>query len=155
MSPLGHGSPGSVRGGGQRNPRRDPSTSVVKGHKIVVVATPEKSVDSVAVRLGEALQKARAAAGVSRAELARRLGVIPNYLYRWETGERRVDVEVILESERVMGLRAGTVYRLAGYVDDDGLVDVDTIPSPMGDSVRLLIAEARRREQAAGDGVDG
>lgn len=114
--------------------------------------------DQVAARLGDALRKARASVDVSQAELARRLGVIPQELNRWESGRRRISLETLVEAEQALGVRAGTVLRLAGYVDDGGLIDVATLAPWAQRSVSLIIESATRSEVAPnndGDGAQG
>lgn len=115
------------------------------------VAEVEKALDLVAVRLGEGLRGARTAAGVSQAELARRLGVAPNQVNRWEAGGRRLDLETIQQAEELMSLPRGTVFRLAGYVDDDGLLDVSTLPMWASKAVRAILRDLH----VEGDGSDG
>lgn len=92
----------------------------------MTVVASERS-DAVAVRLGDALRRARAASGVSQAELARRLGVIPQELNRWEAGRRRVPIETLEAAEQAMGAEPGTVFRLAGYVSDGKLIDLGSL----------------------------
>lgn len=102
------------------------------------MAAPEKPDDVVAARLGQALKTARINAGIGQAELARLLTAvpgyektIPNYVVRWEKGERRLDIEAIEAIERLLNVQPGTLFRLAGYVDDGKLVDLDTLPTMM------------------------
>jgi transcriptional regulator with XRE-family HTH domain len=115
----------------------------------------ESSVDPVAARLGDALRQARAAVDVSGAELARRLGVIPQELNRWEAGRRKISLEMIVAAEKALHLRAGTVLRIAGFVDDGGLVDVATLAPWAQRSVSLIIEDAQRRKVAAANDSDG
>lgn len=112
----------------------------------------ERALDPVAVRLGEGLRKARAAAGISQAELARRLGVAPNQVNRWEAGGRRLDLETIQQAEALMSLPGGTVFRLAGYVKDDGLVDVASLPRWASRAIRAILLDVEK-DQA--DGTNG
>lgn len=105
------------------------------------VSAPEKPVDVVAVRLGDALRRARAIVDVSQAELARRLAVPPNYVNRWEAGSRRLDLETVETAEKLLGVRPGTVWRLAGYVEDDGLIDIDALGPDAARAVRAVIRE--------------
>ena len=114
------------------------------------VSAAEKS-DDVAVRLGDGLRQARAMVDMSQAELARRLGVIPQYVNRWEAGGRRIDPETIEAAERELGVRRGTVWRLAGYVDDAGLVDLDLLGADAARAVRAVIREF----QSMGNGGPG
>lgn len=123
--------------------------------------------DEVAVRLGRGLKQARALAGVNGAELARRLtaagvnetGIPSSQVYRWESGERPLNLRLIETSERLMGLRPGTVLRLAGYVDDDGLVDVDTLEPWARRSIQALLRQVEQDRSVRnntlnnGDGV--
>lgn len=116
----------------------------------MVVAEAEKQVDEVAVRLGTGLKLARESVDMKQAELARRLGVIPNQIWRWETGERRLAPETIERAETVMGTPRGTVFRLAGYVDDDGLVDVGSLPAWASRSIKAILRDVEvDKDQAA------
>lgn len=115
------------------------------------MAEVDKALDPVAVRLGGGLRGARLAAGVSQAELARRLGVAPNQLNRWEAGGRRLDLETIEQAEQRLGLPRGTVFRLAGYVEDAGLLDVATLPAWASKAVRAILRDL----SVDGDGADG
>jgi transcriptional regulator with XRE-family HTH domain len=119
-----------------------------------MVESPERP-DPVAARLGDALRQARIAVDISGAELARRLGVIPQELNRWEMGRRKVSLETILEAEQALKVRAGTVLRLAGFVDDGGLVDVATLAPWAQRSVSLIIEDAKRRKMPGADNGDG
>jgi transcriptional regulator with XRE-family HTH domain len=110
----------------------------------VVVAASDKSDDVVAARLGAALRQARLNAEVSQADLARRLNVIPQQLNRWESGQRRISPETIADAERALKVRVGTVGRLAGYVDDGGLIDVDTLPPWARRSIRALLRQVEQ-----------
>lgn len=130
---------------------------------VAPVAEVEKMTDEVAIRLGRGLREARARAGITAAELARRLSaaglsdtsIPPNYVSRWEAGGRRLDVETITMAEQVMKLRAGTVFRLAGYVDDGDLIDVGTLPPWSQRSVRAILKDAGHEELVSGNGEDG
>jgi transcriptional regulator with XRE-family HTH domain len=113
----------------------------------------ETPADPVAARLGVALKQARAAVDVSGAELARRLGITPQELNRWEAGKRKLSLETVVDAERALAVRAGTVLRLAGFVDDGGLIDVATLPQDAQWSVSVLIEDVRRRQ--AGGAEDG
>jgi transcriptional regulator with XRE-family HTH domain len=115
----------------------------------------ETPADPVAARLGDALRQARTGVGVSGAELARRLGVIPQELNRWEAGRRKISLETIIEAEKALRVRAGTVLRIAGYVDDGGLVDVATLAPWAQRSVSLIIEDAKRRQMPGADDGDG
>jgi transcriptional regulator with XRE-family HTH domain len=97
--------------------------------------------DAVATRLGEALRRTRALVDVSQSELARRLGVSPQYVNRWEAGGRRIDPETVEQAERLLGVRRGTVWRLAGFVEDEGLVDLDLLGVEAARIVRAVIRE--------------
>ena len=129
----------------------------------LVVETENMQDDEVAVRLGRGLKQARMSAGVSGAELARRLtatglneaGFPSSQIYRWEAGERPLNLRLIEAAERVMGLRAGTILRLAGYVDDDGLIDVDTLAPMPRYAIGAILEQAARNEAIRGDGEDG
>lgn len=155
------------RVGGPAHPgRRDETSnvaSVVGGPMValVVEAMNMQGDEGAAVRLGRAFKKVREDAGVSGPELARRLtaagvseGLTASHIYRWEAGGRPLNLGLIEIAERVMGVGTGTVLRRAGYVDDAGLVDVDTIAPEYRESVRLLLDAARRRKETGGDGVD-
>lgn len=120
----------------------------------VVVAAPDKSDDVVAARLGAALRQARLNAEVSQADLARRLDVIPQELNRWESGRRRISPETIADAERALKVRVGTVGRLAGYVDDGGLIDVDTLPPWARRSIRALLRQVDQDRSAEDVGRD-
>lgn len=117
-------------------------------------------VDEVAVRLGTGLRRAIEIADVTQAELARRLGVPPNYVSRWIAGSgsmgRRLDLETIEQAEHVMGLTPGTVLRHAQFVDDGTLIDVGSLPEGAQRSVRAILREygVDGGEGVGGDGVD-
>lgn len=115
-----------------------------------LVAEAEK-VDGVAIRLGGAVRKARGS--TSAASLARRLGVPPNYIARWEAGNRRLDFETIEAIEAALGVRAGTVLRLAGYVDDGGLIDLDTLRPDLRRTVSAILREHADNDVVS-DGAD-
>lgn len=107
--------------------------------------------DQVAARLGAAVRLAREGVGVTQAELGRRLGIASQEMNRYERGGSRLSLERIVDVERVLGVRAGTVLRLAGFVDDNGLVDVDTLAPWAQTSIGILLERAKSREVPGGD----
>lgn len=115
-----------------------------------LVVDAEKA-DEVAVRLGDALRKARGS--MSAASLARGLQVAPNYIARWEAGGRRLDLETIERIEMLLGVRTGTVLRLAGYVDDGGLIDLDTLTPGARRGISAILREYAD-DGVASDGTD-
>lgn len=115
---------------------------------LVVEAVNEQGDEGAAVRLGRALKKARESAGVSGPELARRLNaagvsdaIEASHIYRWEAGGRPLNLGLIEAAEQLMGLDAGTVLRLAGYVDDGGLINVATLPGWANKAVRAILRD--------------
>jgi transcriptional regulator with XRE-family HTH domain len=130
--------------------RLDVTVSVGEACTLSVVAE-EKAVDAVAVRLGEGLRGARGVAGIHQAELARRLGVPPNYVNRWEAGGRRLDIETIEQAEQVMSVPRGTVLRLAGYVSDGDLLDLGSLDAAAQRSIRAILREFKAVDSDGSD----
>jgi transcriptional regulator with XRE-family HTH domain len=114
-----------------------------------VLTVVEKALDPVAVRLGEGLRQARTIAGCNQRQLARMLEVPPNYVSRWETGVRRLELETIERAEQVMQLQPGTVFRCAGYVKDDS-IDLGSLDPAAQTAIRAIL-----RAFGSGDGVVG
>jgi transcriptional regulator with XRE-family HTH domain len=122
-----------------------------------VLTVVERALDPVAVRLGDGLRQARTIAGCNQRQLARLLDVPPNYVSRWETGVRRLELETIERAEQVMQLQPGTVFRCAGYVEDNGL-DMGSLDPAAQKAIKAILrafggdtsGEAVRR-----DGDDG
>lgn len=54
-------------------------------------------------RIGELLRDRRCALGLSKSEVARRLGVTPSAVSRWEAGEREADAETADRWARHLG----------------------------------------------------
>lgn len=128
---------------------------------VVAVAELERPSDDVAVRLGAGLKETRTRVGISQAELARRMStpgelVPPNYISRWEAGGRRLDVETIERMERLLGVQRGTVWRLAGYVEDDAL-DLGSLDPAAQKAIRAILRafEDGSGEPVSGDSRDG
>ena len=124
---------------------------------LVVETVNMQGDEGAAIRLGRAFKKARESSGVSGAELARRLNasgisdsIEASHIYRWEAGGRPLNLDIIECAEQVMGLDAGAVLRLAGYVDDRGLLDISTLPPWAGKAVRAILRDLR----IEGDGTD-
>lgn len=118
----------------------------------MLVVADDGKVDGVAVRLGEGLRAARAIAGINQRELARLLAVPANYVSRWETGTRRLEIDTIEQIERAMGLQSGTVFRLAGYVSDGSLLDLGSLTSESQRAIRSILREFEK-DNPASDGV--
>jgi transcriptional regulator with XRE-family HTH domain len=119
--------------------------------RVRVLAVVERAVDPVAMRLGEGLRAARTIAGVNQRELARRLEVPPNYISRWETGTRRLELETIERAERVMDLQPGTVFRSAGYVKDDDL-NLGSLDPAAQRAIRAILAAFAPPDEGTQDG---
>lgn len=127
------------------------------------VVEADRMSDDVAVRLGQALKQARTQVGMTGAELARQLtasgrfdkGVPVQNVYRWESGERPLSLATIELAEGIMKLRAGTILRLAGYVDDGDLIDVGTLPPWAQRPVRAILKDADRDKLVGSNGEDG
>ena len=64
------------------------------------------TVDEIASRL----RRLRTALGMSQADLCRRIGVAPNRWNQYETGERRITVEVAGKLEDAFGVTLDFVY---------------------------------------------
>lgn len=76
-----------------------------------------------AQRFGIALREERLAAGLSQAELARRLECDPSTISKWENG-RVLDPpprRIIEEIEAALGITNGRLQAAAGYAAPDGL----------------------------------
>lgn len=86
------------------------------------------SLDELYKHLGRALKAAREEAGMSAQQLADQLGVTDLTVYRWESGGRRIDLDVLQRIHGVLGLRKGELLRAAGVVDEGRLVDLDALP---------------------------
>lgn len=113
-----------------------------------------------ATRLGRAFKKARESAGISGSELARRLNatgisdsIEASHIYRWEAGGRPLNLPLIESAERVMDLSPGTVLRLAGYVDDAGLLNVDSLPYWARRTVRAILLDVEQDQAGGSDGA--
>lgn len=131
-----------------------------------MLAVVEKPLDPVAVRLGEGLRASRAIAGVNQRELARLLDVPPNYISRWETGVRRLELETIERAEQAMKLQPGTVFRSAGYVDDGDQLNLGSLDPSAQRAIRAILREfepppegtqdgSASEERIRGDSMDG
>jgi transcriptional regulator with XRE-family HTH domain len=96
------------------------------GGKVLVVAD-RTSLDPVAVRLGEGLRAACNNAGVTFKEVAARLGVRPEQVSTWATGSKQLQMETMERIEQILGVQRGTILRLAGYVDDGKLIDLESL----------------------------
>lgn len=118
----------------------------------MAVAAAEKPVDVIAVRLGAGMRRAREIAGVTQAELARRLSVPPGYVNRWESGGRRLDIETVEQAEQLMSLVPGTVLRCADFVDDGELIDLGSLSSEAQRAIRAILREF---EAVNGDSTNG
>lgn len=71
-----------------------------------------KSVHSKRQRLlCESLEKARREAGLTQAEVARRLGKAQSFVSRYETGERRLDVLEFLSVAQALQMKAPEFLR--------------------------------------------
>lgn len=62
-------------------------------------------------RLREMLAEARAASGLTQAQVARRLGRSQSFVSKYEMGERRIDLIEFLALAEVLGLDAGHAIR--------------------------------------------
>lgn len=69
-----------------------------------------------AQRLGRAIRRHRGR--MTQAELADRLGVSQSAVSQWETGTTEVTAEHMIRLEGVLGLRSGSLFVEAGYVDE-------------------------------------
>lgn len=65
-------------------------------------------------KVTRALRAARAAAGLTQAEAAKRLGVYATFVSKVESGERRVDVVELGQMCRVYGVDLVALLRSAG-----------------------------------------
>lgn len=66
--------------------------------------TPAASDDDVYGRLVRSLLEARLAADLRQVDLAKRLGRPQNYVSRYETGERRIDMGQFVQVARTIGV---------------------------------------------------
>jgi len=60
-------------------------------------------------RLIETLTAARRTAGISQIELAKRLGTRQQFVSKFESGERRLDVVELVDIGRALGLDVGAL----------------------------------------------
>jgi len=63
-----------------------------------------------------ALDRARAQAGLSQRDLARRLGVTASAVSQWEAGQSAPRPTLVTQMEDVLGLSEGSLARLLGYL---------------------------------------
>lgn len=80
-----------------------------------------------AMQLGEAIRRVRASVG--QMELAKRMNdpvVDQSRISKWERGIGHPSLDQIRAIEDALGVRRGSVLRLAGYVEDEGST-LDTI----------------------------
>jgi len=66
---------------------------------------PEELTYDIDPECGKAIRKAREAAGISREELARKLGIPESFLKKIEQGKLRPDLSLARKLERVLGIR--------------------------------------------------
>lgn len=72
--------------------------------------------------LGSAIRRRRGQ--MTQTELADRLSVSQSAVSQWETGIAQITAEHVIRLERELGLRPGTLFVEAGYVDDS-LLGID------------------------------
>lgn len=108
---------------------------------MLIVAEVEKPTDDIALRLGAGLRAARQIAGINQRHLARLLDVPANYVSRWETGVRRLELETIERAERLMGVQPGTVFRGAGFVDDGDQLNLGSLDPAAQRAIRAILRE--------------
>jgi transcriptional regulator with XRE-family HTH domain len=130
---------------------------VLGGVRLLVVTKAENPPSPLAVRLGGGLAAARRVAGLTQEELADRLTAAgirtpKNYVGRWEIGTRLLDLSKIEKAEEVMGLTRGTVFRLAGFVDDGELIDLGSLAPGVRQAVEDIV---RALGGANRNGTDG
>jgi transcriptional regulator with XRE-family HTH domain len=65
-------------------------------------------------KVTKALREAREAAGLTQAEVAKKLGVYASFVSKVESGERRVDVVELSQICRVYGVELVAFLRSAG-----------------------------------------
>jgi len=82
--------------------------------------------DDMTEHLPRRIAEAREAAGLSRAELAQRMGVVPETVDAWEDAERVPRANRITVLAGVLGVSA--MWLLSGEGDDPGAVDTTIGP---------------------------
>lgn len=113
---------------------------------IVLMAEP------IGGRLSEVFRQTYEAAGLSQVDIAEALGVDQPTVSKWARGMRRPPLDALPIVERMAGLRAGTILRRAGYVDDgpcDVLAAIDADPD-LDEEARTAIRIMYRVSVAAG-----
>jgi transcriptional regulator with XRE-family HTH domain len=91
------------------------------------------------------LREARLRAGISQAELGRRVGRPQSQIARWERGEVKPSLETLRELVRACGLEL--TFRLANY-DDSYLPHIDDMLR-LSPAERIAHAGNRARELSA------
>lgn len=66
--------------------------------------------DELALKLRQALVEARTAAGLTQAELAKKLGRTQTFVSNYERGERKVGVVELVLIARVLGVEARELF---------------------------------------------
>lgn len=71
--------------------------------------------------------------------LARAIGVSQVSARRWIEGEAMPDHKNVAAIQNFLELRAGTIYRWAGWVDDRGLIDIETLSPHVRRSIKAIL----------------
>lgn len=111
------------------------------------------------------MKAARERAGLSAQELGDRIdtgksdakgfrGVKHLTIYRWEKGERRIDLDTLAQVHKILGLPPFQLLQSAGLMAEGRrLIDLDTLPPEVDNAIVVLL---RRMGYAVpGDSVRG
>jgi transcriptional regulator with XRE-family HTH domain len=90
------------------------------------------------------LEEALARPGWSQARLARELGLRPQTINKWASGENTPPIERWPAIEEALGIERGTILRRAGYVGDDDAGEGRNLRVDFNSKIARLAPEDQR-----------